>query len=84
MNLITFLYNRRFGDSYHIYGNEQPSLNLTKIRGYAARFHKQLVLFQTLINNQRNDTSLAATGALAHRQQNLKWPLGGPKMADRV
>ena len=35
----------------------------------------------------KENTSLAAKGALAHclqRLQNPKWPLGGPKMADRV
>ena len=30
------------------------------------------------------NTYLAAPGALAHRLQNQKWPLGGSKMADRV
>ena len=30
------------------------------------------------------DTSLAAKGALAHRLQNPKWLLGGPKMEDGV
>ena len=32
----------------------------------------------------KQNTSLAAPGALAHRLQNPKWPLGGPKMADGV
>ena len=40
-----------------------------------------------LVQNDRVptvNTILAAPGALAHRLQNSKWPIGGPKMADGV
>ena len=33
---------------------------------------------------KKENTSLVAKGALAHRLQNPKWPPGSPKMADGV
>ena len=47
----------------------------------------QMNVHRNVYTNIHKDTSLAATGALAHRLQRLqnpKWPPGGPKMADGV
>ena len=41
-------------------------------------------MFPRSIYEQVPNTSLAASGALAHHLPNKKWPLGGPKMADGV
>ena len=45
---------------------------------------KTSVLYIQHSKTTKENTRLAVLGVLAHRMQNLKWPLGGPKMADGV